>query len=642
MKNTTWLKWFSGYLTLCVALVAGPVLAADRTWNKSGDTGNTTRNLNDSAHWSGGLPTNGDDAFLIWNRGTGGPNGHQVVTNATTDVFVADSLSITNASTSDKGSITVNVSGQTFLTNGLGALRFAGTTGPSDIRVTFSGNLAAKVISVRGGGGSGFASLTLAGATTAGSLTYDGGSGSNALVISGPLSLSDALIITNLNLSSLGTLSGGATVGRTLIDNASAARFTITNSTLTVTGTVQSVAGGFTLADNATLTVSGTGGLTLSNVAPVVNGTVNILNSTLNGKTVWNNNGTINLQNGYLVGLTLTNLFPRVIAGSGTISNLVFNAGVVAATNGELRLIQPVVGPGVYRALPGGVGGTLTFVNGGSLSALFNTGATVRIQGVLTNTSVFINRGTVTLDGGTYHSSSSFINPSGFLLNGVGTLAASLNNSGIVQVAGGGLTFGGTVQNSGLMGATNGTMRFQSTAVNTGTLALHSSTAIFQQNLTLDSTGVLTADNASTLRIHRDFLNNSTQNTSFDLLHATVIFDGGGPTQTLTVAGLDLGLTFDGFTNNFALGTLQIGDAANATVSLSGPAGRALYVNSLTLQSGSVLRLNGLTIYTATPAVLDGTVVSDGGMILLIPEPSSWTLVGCGLALLFMVTSRRR
>jgi hypothetical protein len=532
------MSWWTGVFAIGWLMVAGSALAANRTWNKNADTGDTTRNLSDAAHWTGGLPTNGDDAFLIWNRGGAGGPGMQLVTNAAANVFIANSLSITNANTSDKGSVTAVISGQTFLTNGVGALNFAGTTGPSDISFTFNGNVTAKTIRISGGGGTGRAAFTLAGVTAADSLVFNGGAGSNIVLLSGALTLTDALVLTNINATSVGTLSGNATVGRLIINNAAVTRWVITNSTTTITGTGgASLLGGFTLANNATLTIGSGATATFSNVFPLLQGTVNINGGTLNSLLTWTNTAALNLANGWL--------------------------------------------------------------------------------------------------GGAH-----FFNAAQF--SGHGTVTPSVVNSGTLTISPAGLTFLGMVTNTGTIAVSGANARFAHSLHNSGTLRLNPGTVTFDGTLSVAPSGVITSTPGSQLRLRGSFLNQSTQNTAFDLLNATVVFDGGGPTQIFTVAGLDLGLTLDGFTNNFALGALQIGDGTNAVVSLSGPAGRALYVNSLTLQSGSLLRLNGLTIYTTSPATLDGTVITDGGMILLIPEPSSWTLVGCGLALLFMVTRRRR
>src|SRR5207247_7518078 len=122
---------------------------------------------------------------------------------------------------------------------------------------------------------------------------------------------------------------------------------------------------------------------------------------------------------------------------------------IVRATNGELRVVGTVGGPGAFVAVSDGNAGTLTFGAGGSISALFNTGATIRVEGSLTHTASFINQGTLTIAGGT--------------LNILGALTAGngANTTGTVWVTGSGLLVTNgvtTVGNSGvgLMTTSNG------------------------------------------------------------------------------------------------------------------------------------------------------------------------------------------
>ena len=60
--------------------------------------------------------------------------------------------------------------------------------------------------------------------------------------------------------------------------------------------------------------------------------------------------------------------------------------------------------------MAGTLASTLTFVNGGSISSLFNTGATIQVESTLTNNSLFVNQGTIVLNAGTYQSSANFTN----------------------------------------------------------------------------------------------------------------------------------------------------------------------------------------------------------------------------------------
>ena len=88
----------------------------------------------------------------------------------------------------------------------------------------------------------------------------------------------------------------------------------------------------------------------------------------------------------------------------------VINPGIVNATNGNLNLVGAASGAGAYRAVAGASAATLTFAGGGSISALFNTGATIQVESTLTNNSLFVNQGTIVLNASTYQSSANFTN----------------------------------------------------------------------------------------------------------------------------------------------------------------------------------------------------------------------------------------
>ncbi len=505
-------------LTVCGLVLLGladKVAAANKSWAANNTaSGNATDNLSLAGNWSGGLPGNGDAAFMVWSRPSAGGPTTKIVTNAASDVFIADSLSLTNTG---KDNVFVYVKGQTFLTNGVGRLNFTGPTGAGDIALSFSNSVTLNAVSFTGGSGSGNATLTFAGALAGQDFTFNGGTGNNFLRLAGPLGLTGTLTITNLNASSAGTLSADATIGRAFINNASISRFVITNSTTTISGSTASVIGGFTLANDATLTLTGNGGLILSNVAPVLRGTINVNDKTLAAKVVWTNTGTINLNGGDITGLIL------------------HNAGRVA---------------------------------------------------------------------------------------GAGTITAPLRNTGTVAVSAPGMTFSAVVTNAGRM-------------------AISSGTAVFDSHFVLAATGVLTADAGSVLKFRGDFINGSTQSNAFDLLGASVFFDGGAGnnTQQFTVAGLDLGADVAGYSNNFAIGSFTVGGSVGI-LRLVGNAGHALYVSNLTVTAGSTLLLNGFTIYAMDNPVIEGNVINNGGQLVVVPEPSTLALIGAGLLLLIL--GRRR
>ncbi len=81
------------------------------------------------------------------------------------------------------------------------------------------------------------------------------------------------------------------------------------------------MAGGFTVASDGTIALSGGGGLIISNIAPLINGTLQIGNQTVNAKTNWTNDGTVSLgQHGFIVVRNnLTNNSDGILVGSGSL-----------------------------------------------------------------------------------------------------------------------------------------------------------------------------------------------------------------------------------------------------------------------------------------------------------------------------------
>src|SRR5579859_1204722 len=286
-------------------------LGASKSLANPGDSSNPTLNLSSGATWSPNtVPTNGDNVYIVFT--SNGNKATMTLTNAPSNVFVADSLTLTNMQGKGGGTLTVAFSGAAYFTSGVAQVNFngAGTTTAGDTTLTFSSNVTFGAMNFIGNpnGSANNATLTLAGTSQGNSLLFNGGgSQNNFLVISGPLGLTGTLTATNINANSAGTISGNSTVSSVVINNTANNRFTVTGSTMNITGAVASVAGGFTLANNATIALSGSGGLIFSNVAPVLNGTLNIGNQTVNGKTNWANDGTVALAGGYIVGNNLTN-----------------------------------------------------------------------------------------------------------------------------------------------------------------------------------------------------------------------------------------------------------------------------------------------------------------------------------------------
>ncbi len=136
-----------------------------------------------------------------------------------------------------------------------------------------------------------------------------------------------------------------------------------------------------------------------------------------------------------------------------------------------------------------------------------------------------------------------------------------------------------------------------------------------------------------------------------------LFFEGGtSSSSTLEVAGADLGADLIGLQDNYALGSVRIGDSSTANVGLvndlvnQGGISEALYLHHLAVDSGSLLDLRGLPVYAADSVTFGGTTYLGGsgqreflpgqhpglydsvggGKVILIPEPAVLSLLLLG------------
>ena len=85
-------------------------------------TSNTNANMAVGATWGGGqTPTNGNNAFIVFTNTHSGVS--LTLTDAASNVFVADSLTVTNMS---QGSLSVTFSGAAYFTSGVAQVNFDG------------------------------------------------------------------------------------------------------------------------------------------------------------------------------------------------------------------------------------------------------------------------------------------------------------------------------------------------------------------------------------------------------------------------------------------------------------------------------------------------------------------------------------
>ncbi|HXI84385.1 MAG TPA: autotransporter-associated beta strand repeat-containing protein [Verrucomicrobiae bacterium] len=442
-------------------MFANTLLAATVKWNQGTFSSNGTFDLNDSANWTGGAPANGNSVFMVWTSNQNGKT--QTITNAPSSTFFADSLSLTNASTANNDNVSVIVSGMAFFTNGVGQINFGGTAGSGALSLQFSSNVTFKTLTMGGSGGSGVGTLTLAGTASGNTIVFTNGVGNSFLNINGPLGLTGALIATNINATSAGTLAGNATVAQLILNNTTTNRFTISGST-TVTGAVASVVGGFTLASSGTLSLGGSGGLIISNVAPLINGTLNVSNQTLNAKTNWANSGTVLIAGGFVVGNNLTNNAGATVLGFGTLSNLLVNSGTLTVTNGTLNVTTAPVQNGIVN-----------------LESL----ATLNVVPAWSNT------GTVNLRGGTL-AGGNVTNAASGTMAGFGTLSNLAQNLGVLTASNGTLTVSGLpVQNGTVGAANNGILNYLQDWTNSGTLTNAATGTVIGGSITNAAAGTI-------------------------------------------------------------------------------------------------------------------------------------------------------
>jgi len=147
------------------------------------------------------------------------------------------------------------------------------------------------------------------------------------------------------------------------------------------------------------------------------------------------------------------------------------------------------------------------------------------------------------------------------------------------------------------------------------------------------------------------------------LENTTFLFNGTGTTSVsfFEVAGQDFGAVADGFTANFHIKALTIGGAGNATVKLvndyvnyNGTPPQtyleALYIHTLTVNSGSTFDLSNFHVYAGTfnnyGTITNGTVtVVQGGIgngPETIPEPAALAMILPALMGLGAFIRRRR
>lgn len=520
------------------------------------------------------------------------------------------------------------------------------------------------------------------------------GGGGTALTISNK---STGTTVNALDITGSGTLGmqGGISIGtrRTLTiegilrnDAASSATsYNIAGTTILNGGTISSLNGGIWNFSNG---VTGNG--TIS--APFsLNG--GVVSATGSGQTLHiTGNVTTNVQRGLggniagAAGNLLSIEGGTITAGPG------INNGIDNYNNVDLRgtfngIYLYLDGSGTYN-----LRGDSTW-NGGYLNTMYFNGHKLDVNGTVGNYgSVHVDSGTLNNPGAALATigNGNFIylaggsitgapGSNGFAfatnLRGYGTISTpvTINASGSLAVNGGTLAITNTTLNNvggaTISNASDGTVHVtNSTAnwgnfVNNGALISDPSTQTFN-NLTVGAgTGAyIQAAAGDKYQVKGDFINNSTQNTSWNTSAAELDFIAPGSfpanNHNFALAGVDMGQNFSGYTDNFAWGTLKLDPGQTLALSDGNTtnASTALYVGEilgLDIIAGVVADItgNGFNVYynsALNPDLLGLTYSLTGGGFLepvpasVVPVPPSLLMLGSGLFGLGAYARRKR
>jgi len=455
----------------------------------------------------------------------------------------------------------------------------------------------------------------------------------------------------------------------------------ISNNTVSGAG---AIAAAFT--NNGTLTASG-GTLSLTNANFVNTGTINV-----NAGGIFNNSSGANVNLGSNVVMaggelktTSGSFSSSSLGGYGLISATLTNDGAITADNATALRIAGTVTNTSHVITTGGSGKVLEIdgtVSGGQVNP--NSG-TVNLAGLgtptLTGTTlgagVFNVQSDSIINGGTTLASGTQVNVgAGRILNLYSTITGGSVNpgSGAVNLQGATLNNtnlgAGTVNvqsNSSLTGAyttaaslqvNNGTLTVAGTPTGSGNVSVSDSgkldlKASFGAGaFSMAESALLQVAASNNLSLTGDFLFFQKDEAAWDYGGAPgvgpVLTMSGGGAKTLEIGGKNYGLSNSGFNGNFHLMGLSLADGAYVDLAdavnnghRNGPGGyaEALYVESLSVPTGTTLDLNNLWLYTFLPgsgaihAVTNGEHLFGGGDIIgsPVPLPPGLLLLGSGL-----------
>jgi fibronectin-binding autotransporter adhesin len=300
-------------------------------------------------------------------------------------------------------------------------------------------------------------------------------------------------------------------------------------------------------------------------------------------------------QSGGSFGITKAGPGTLVLSGANTYTgDTTVNAGTLTLGGGRKgRLLGNITvnSGGTFNlttAFDIPAGGTFTMA-GGILTAggLLTNKATFTGYGTINANAGFSNYGTMTLIGGTSTVSGTFVNQNtGFLDIYNQSYFGDVTNWGYVKVNGGSGNFSYSSYTE------HGTYKSDPATTTVG-------------KLTIDTTGALQGGAGDKWIISGDFINQSTQNLTWNTAGADLVFTNvtaESIKHLLYLPGADLGRSLAGYTDNFAWGSLDLTGQSLTLLDGDDIAGGALYVGSIlgvTFQGSLVTDItgNGLDIY---------------------------------------------
>jgi hypothetical protein len=412
------------------------------------------------------------------------------------------------------------------------------------------------------------------------------------------------------------------------------------------------------------------------------------------GSNPLQNTGTLNLGGGFVSSGSLSNLAGGTITGHGTIGSLLgTSSGNIVVSEGTLNIVNAMTNAGAIQV--GGLTATLvgaTITNSGTLqgfgtiaNVIGNTtgsveavGGTLILSGagstsggliassngnkVLFTKGLASNAGTISLTGGTFDNGGNAISNTG-QISGYGTFrSGGLTNNGSITLTGGTTTvngnvtnaatrkvevrytpaiFTGTFTNNGIFKNTSAQVTFSGTYIENGTF-LSDPADNFFQDAVIGVGGVWSGGLGDRFFVAGNLLNGSTAKKAWGTAAAELDFVGGGA-HLFGAAGSDLGISFDGYEDNFAWGRLVLGAGDSLAIE-----GEAVYVGVLDLKGGveqiSSISGDGNIYYDLREpgnAYLEGKsyALAGGGMVVAVPEPGS---VAGAVLMMGLCTRRRR